>query len=178
MVSLRCKALVHEELEKLGLKHTVLDFGIVEIQDVLTTKKRAQLKETLRQSGWELLDNKKSRLIEQIKHLIIERIRADKSTEVSYADYISKKLGYEYNYLANLFAEVQAITIQQFIILEKIERIKELLFYEGPSLKEIANQLHYSSVAQLSGQFKKITGLSPSFYQQLRKNRTRALQKE
>ncbi len=172
MVSLRCKTLVQEDLKKLGLRHTVLDFGIVEILEDITKKQRTQLKATLLRSGWELLDDKRSMLIEKVKNIIIETLhRAGDLPKVAYSDYISKKLGHDYLYLSNIFAEVQGITIQQFIVLQKVERIKELLLYDELNLTQISYKLHYSSVAHLSNQFKKITGLSPSFYKKLKEER-------
>lgn len=172
MVSLRCKMLVKEELKKLGLKYVVVDLGVVEILEDITIQQREQFKANLLKSGLELLDDKKSILIEKIKNVITEMIHySEELPQVNYSDYISEKLGYDYTYLANTFSEVKGITIQQFIIIHKIERIKELLIYNELSLTEISYKLHYSSVAHLSNQFKKITGLTPSFYKQLKNKR-------
>ena len=174
MVSLRCKAIVREELAKLGLQseHVVIDLGVVEVLKDITEQQQEVLKENLNKAGLEVLDNKKSRLIEKIKNVIIKMIQSDELPEFNYSDFISKKLNYDYTYLANIFSEVKGITIQQFIIIHKIERVKELLLYDELTLTQIANKLHYSSVAHLSNQFKKITGLSPSFYKQLKNKRT------
>ena len=172
MVSLRCKMMVKEELDKLGLKFVVIDLGMVEVLEDITREQREQLKANLLMSGLELLDDKKSILIEKIKNAITEMIHhTDELPKVNFSDYISQKLGYDYTYLANTFAEVKGITIQQFIIINKIERVKELLLYDELNLTEIADKLHYSSVAHLSNQFKKVTGLSPSFYKQLKQKR-------
>jgi len=172
MVSLRCKMMVKEELLKLGLHYVVVDLGMIEILEDITLEQRLQLKQNLMKSGLELLDDKKSILIEKIKNLIIEMIHyTDELPKVNYSDYISEKLGYDYTYLANIFSEVKGITIQQFIILHKIERVKELLIYDELNLTEISYKLHYSSVAHLSNQFKKITGLTPTFYKQLKNKR-------
>ena len=172
MVSLRCKLMVMEELKKLGLRHVVVDLGTVEILEEVTETQREQLKTNLLRSGLELLDNKKSILIEKIKNVITEMIHySDELPKLNYSDYISEKLDYDYTYLANLFSEVKGITIQQFIIYHKIERVKELLLYDELNLTEISHKLHYSSVAHLSNQFKKVTGLSPSFYKQLKQKR-------
>jgi AraC-like DNA-binding protein len=172
MVSLRCKMMVKEELKKLGLHYVVIDLGVVEILEEMTDEQRRQLKENLLKSGLELLDDKKNILIEKIKNVITEMIHySDELPKVNYSDYISEKLGYDYTYLANIFSEVKGITIQQFIIIHKIERVKELLLYDELSLTEISHNLHYSSVAHLSNQFKKVTGLSPSFYKQLKEKR-------
>ena len=172
MVSLRCKMLVNEELDKMGLLHAVVDLGVVEVFDPLTETQREQLKSNLLKSGLELLDDKKSVLIEKIKAVIIEMIHyTDELPKINYSDYISEKLGYDYTYLANIFSEVKGITIQQFIIMHKIEKIKELLLYDELNLSEISYKLHYSSPAHLSNQFKKVTGLTPSFFKQMKQKR-------
>ena len=177
MVSLRCKMMVKEELKKLGIKYVAVELGMVEILEDLTQEQREQLKVNLHKSGLELLDNKKSILIEKIKNVITEMIHySDELPKVNYSEYISKKLGYDYTYLANTFSEVKGITIQQFIINHKIERVKELLLYDELNLTEISYKLNYSSVAHLSNQFKKVTGLSPSFYKQLGQKRKNNLE--
>ena len=172
MVSLRCKMMVKEELKKLGLHYVIVDLGMVEILEDITQEQREQLKENLLKSGLELLDDKKSILVERIKNAIIEMIHySEELPQVNYSDYISEKLNHNYTYLANVFSEVKGITIQQFIIIHKIERVKELILYDELNLTEISYKLHYSSVAHLSNQFKKITGLTPSFYKQLKQKR-------
>jgi len=172
MVSLRCKMLVKEELANLGLHYVIIDLGMVEIMETITQKQHDQLKENLLKSGLELLDDKKSVLIEKIKNVVIEMIHyADEIPKVNYSEYLSEKLHYDYTYLSNMFSEVKGITIQQFIIIHKIEKVKELLLYDELNLTEISYQLHYSSVAHLSNQFKKVTGLSPSYYKQLQLKR-------
>ncbi|MFC2152318.1 helix-turn-helix domain-containing protein [Bacteroidota bacterium] len=177
MVSLRCKMVVKDELKKLGLKYVFVDLGMVEILEDISQEQREQLKRNLLKSGLELLDDKKSILIEKIKNVITEMIHyTEELPKVNYSDYISEKLGYDYTYLANTFSEVKGITIQQFIIFHKVERIKELLLYDELSLTEISYKLHYSSVAHLSNQFKKVTGLSPSFYKQLKHKRKNNLE--
>ena len=177
MVSLRCKMMVKEELKKLGLKYVVVDLGMVEILEDITKTQREKFRRNLLKSGLELLDNKKSILIEKIKNVITEMIHySDELPGENYSDYISEKLGYNYTYLANTFSEVKGITIQQFIIIHKIERVKELLLYNEHTLTEIAHKLHYSSVGHLSNQFKKVTGLSPSYYKQLKQKRKNNLE--
>ncbi|CAN5378589.1 hypothetical protein BH10BAC1_BH10BAC1_06570 [soil metagenome] len=172
MVSLRCKMIVQEELKKLGLHYIIVDLGMVEILEDISTEQTKKLKEKLLKSGLELLDNKKSILIEKIKNVITEMIHySDELPKVNYSDFISEKLNYDYTYLSNIFSEVKGITIQQFIIIHKIERVKELLLYDELNLTEISYKLHYSSVSHLSKQFKKVTGLSPSFYKQLKQKR-------
>jgi YesN/AraC family two-component response regulator len=177
MVSLRCKMLVKEELKKLGLQFVVVDLGTVEIMGDLTHDLHDKLKANLLKSGLELLDDKKSILIEKIINVIVEMIQySDEMPNVNYSNYISEKLNYDYTYLSNIFSEVKGITIQQFIIIHKIERVKELLLYDELNLSEISYKLNYSSVAHLSNQFKKITGLTPSYYKKLKKKRTSNLE--
>jgi AraC-like DNA-binding protein len=164
---------VKEELEKLGLHYIIVELGTVEILEELKQEQRDQLKANLSKSGLELLDDKKSILIEKIKNVIIELIHySEELPKVNYSDYISEKLKYDYTYLANVFSEVKGISIQHFIIIHKIERVKELLLYDELDLTEISYRMNYSSVSHLSNQFKKVTGLSPSYYKHLRQKRT------
>lgn len=177
MVSLRCKMMVAEELQKLDIPFNVLDLGMVEITGDILPAQLALLKLNLLASGLELMDDKKSILIEKIKNLIVQMVHySEELPRVNHSDYISEQLGYDYTYLANIFSEVKGITIQQFIIIHKIERVKELILYDELSLTEISQKLHYSSVAYLSNQFKHITGLSPSFYKQLKGKRKENLE--
>lgn len=177
MVSLRCKMVVKDELTKLGFHNATVDLGMAEILEDLTLDLRETLRINLLRFGLELLEDKKSILIEQIKNVIIEMIHyADETPKVNYSDYISEKLKYDYTYLSNTFSEVKGITIQQFIIIHKIEKVKELLLYDELNLTEISYRLNYSSVSHLSNQFKKITGLSPSFYKQLKQKRSSNLE--
>jgi len=169
--------IVKDELKNLGLHYVIVDLGVVDILENITEEQREQLKINLLRSGLEVLDNKRTILIEKIKNVIIEMIHySDELPAVNYSDYISEKLHYDYNYLSNIFSEVKGITIQQFIITHKIEKVKELLLYNELTLTEIAYKLHYSSVAHLSNQFKKITGLSPSYYKLLKQKRRRNLE--
>ena len=157
MVSLRCKMMVKDELAKLGLHFVNLDLGVVDILENITQEQHEKLKENLALSGLELLDDKKSVLIERIKNVIVEMIHYNNELpNVNYSDYISTKLNYDYTYLSNLFSEVKGVTIQHFIILHKIEKVKELLLYEEHNLTEISYLMNYSSVAHLSNQFKKL----------------------
>ena len=177
MVSLRCKMIVKEELKKLGLQYVIIELGKVDIMEDITPEQHDQLKENLLKSGLELLDDKRAILIERIKNVIIEMIHyADELPKINYSDYISEKLNYDYTYLSNIFSEVKGITIQHYIIINKIEKAKELLLYGELNLTEISYLLHYSSVAHLSNQFKKITGLSPTFYKQLKQKRQENLE--
>jgi AraC-like DNA-binding protein len=177
MVSLRCKMMVKEELDKLGVDYVALDLGMVELARGLSEEQRHQFRENLLRSGLELLDDKKSILIERIKNLIIEMVHySDEVPKINFSDYLSQKLDYDYTYLSNIFSEVKGITIQQFIIINKIERVKELLLYNELNLTEIAYKLQYSSVSHLSNQFKKVTGLSPSFFRKLKQKRNENLE--
>jgi AraC-like DNA-binding protein len=172
MVSNRCKLAVKEELKKLGLHFIIVELGEIEIMEDLSEEQREQLKIVLFNIGLELMDDKKAILIEKIKNVITEMIHyTDETIKMNYSDYISEKLKYDYTYLSNLFSEVKSITIQQFIIINKIERAKELLLYDELNLTEISYKLNYSSVAHLSNQFKKITGLSPSHFKQMKNHR-------
>ena len=165
MVSLRCKMVVRAELAKLGLHCIALDLGVVDILEDITEAQYIELRGNLLESGLEIIADKKMILIERIKNVIVDMIHYnDTMPDVNYSDYLSKKLQYDYTYLSNVFSVVKGITIQQYIIMNKIERVKELLLYDELTLTEISYQLHYSSVAHLSNQFKTITGLSPSFY--------------
>lgn len=177
MVSLRCKLMVKEELNRIGLHSTAIDLGMVEILEDISDEQRAKLRENLLKSGLELLDDNKSILIERIKNVITEMIHySDELPTQNHSVYISEKLNYDYTYLSNIFSEVKGITIQQFIILNKIERVKELLLYDELNLTEISYKLHYSSVAHLSNQFKKITGLTPSYFKKMKKARKNNLE--
>lgn len=172
MVSIRCKMLVKEELKKLGLHFILVELGEVEIMEDISAEQEKHLKEALSHSGLELIDDKRAVLIEKIKMVITEMIHySDELPKVNYSDYISEKLNYDYTYLSNLFSEVRGITIQQYIIVHKIERAKELILYDELNLTQISYKLHYSSVAHLSNQFKKVTGLTPSHFKKLKDRR-------
>ena len=172
MVSNRCKTAVKEELKKLQLHFIVVDLGEIEIMETISAEQREQLKIALHNTGLELMDDKRAVLIEKIKNVIIEMVHhTDGIIKTNFSDFLSEKLNYDYTYLANLFSEVQGTTIEQFIISHKIERIKELIIYDELNITEIAWKMNYSSVAHLSNQFKKVTGLSPSHFKQLKNKR-------
>jgi AraC-like DNA-binding protein len=177
MVSIRCKMLVKAELKKLGLHYANVDLGVVEVMENITEQQHEQLKSALLKSGLELMEDKRAILIEKIQNVIIEMIHyEDELPKVNFSDYLSEKLNYDYTYLANLFSETKGITIEHFIILHKIERVKELIIYNELNLSEIAWRLHYSSVAHLSNQFKKITGLTPSYFKSLKRKKRSTLE--
>lgn len=168
MISLRCKIAVKTEFSKLGLHCVVVDLGAVEISRGISNEEKETLKLNLSKIGLELIEDKKHLLIEQITDVIIKMIHlSDEGLNVNYSDYLSEKLNYDYTYLSNLFSEAKGITIQQFIINYKIDRVKKLLLDDELTLTEISYKLNYSSVAHLSNQFKKITGLNPSSYKQM-----------
>ena len=177
MVSIRCKMVVKSELDKLGLHYTVVELGEVHVDEEVSDEQRNELRTALLQSGLELMDDKKAILVEKIKNVIIEMVHyEDELPKTNFSDYLSEKLNYNYTYLANLFSETKGITIEHFMILHKIERVKELILYDELNLSEIAWKLHYSSVAHLSHQFKKITGLTPSYFKTLREKRHETLE--
>lgn len=172
MVSNRCKIVVKEELKKLGLHYVLVELGEIDIMEVLTDEQLKDLKAALSVSGLELMDDKKSILIERIKTIIIEMIHhTNEDLKVNFSIFLTEKLDHNYSYMASLFSEVQGTTIEQYIILHKVERIKELIIYNELNITEIAWKMNYSSVAHLSNQFKKITGLSPSHFKQLKSKR-------
>lgn len=172
MVSNRCKMIVKEKVKNLGLNYVSVDLGEVDILEEISGRQREQLKSSLLKSGLLLMDDKRAMLIEKIKNVIITLIHhTDEIPKIKFSHYLSEKLGYNYTYLANIFSETQGITIEQFILLHKIERIKELIIYDELNLTEISHKLNYSSVGALSSQFKKITGLTPTFYKQLKDKR-------
>ena len=163
---------VKEELKKLGLHFIVVELGEVEIMETISAEQREVLKAGLVDSGLELMDDKRAVLIEKIKTVIIDMVHhSDEMIKTNFSDYLSDKLKHDYTYLANLFSEIQGITIEHFIINHKIERIKELIIYDELNITEIAWKMNYSSVAHLSNQFKKITGLSPTHFKQLKDKR-------
>ena len=169
MVSNRCKMILKSELEDLGLHYVMVELGEVEIMENISEDQRNLLNSNLEKSGLGLLSDKKRILIERVKNIITELVYySEEQPKVNLSEYLSNKLNYDYTYLANLFSENQGTTIEHFFLTHKIERVKELLVYEDFSLTEISYKLHYSSVAHLSNQFKKMTGLTSSNYKNLR----------
>ena len=160
---------VKSELEKLGLHYIRVELGEAEIMEDISPEQLKLLDVALRKTGLELMDDKKSVLVEKIKTIIIELVHySDEQIKINLSDYLSEKLNHNYTYLSNLFSEVKGTTIEQFYLTHKIERVKELLVYDELNLTEIAYKLHYSSVAHLSNQFKKMTGLTPSHFKNLK----------
>ena len=174
---MRCKMVVKAELKKLGVHFVFVELGKAETIESLSEDQLVELKKGLLKSGLELMDDKKSILIQKIKNVIIELVHySEEPLTVKFSNYLSEKLDHDYTYMANLFSEVQGTTIEKFLIAHKIERVKELLVYNEFNLTEIAYLMHYSSVAHLSTQFKKITGLTPSHFKQLRVKRRNMLE--
>lgn len=177
MISNRCKMVVKEVLNELDLHFVFVDLGEIDVMEDLTAEQLVLLKKALLEAGLELMDDKRGMLIEKIKNVIIEMVhRSDEVIKINFSDYLSEKLNFDYTYMSNVFSEVQGITIQQFIINHKIERIKELILYNEMNLTEISFKLNYSSVSHLSSQFKKVTGLSPSIYKQLKDKKRIAIE--
>ena len=169
MVSVRCKVQVQAKLDKLGLHYGQVDLGEVEFKEDITPEQHERLQHELQDLGVELLDSANGHLIEQVQALIIQLVHhADTLPKMKNSDYISQQLKREYTPVATLFSEATGVTIERSIIRHKIERVKELLLYDELNLSEIADKMNYCSVAHLSGQFKKETGLTPTFFKQLR----------
>jgi AraC-like DNA-binding protein len=169
MVCSRCKLVVKSELEKLGLRPISVELGEVELENETIENQKEELLKRMHSLGFDLIDDKKSKIIERIKNLIIELIYSkNNELSVNLSDYLAEDLLQDYSSLSNLFSEVESITIEHYFISQKIERVKELLTYDELSLSEIAFQLNYSSVAHLSNQFKKITGLTPTHFKKLK----------
>jgi AraC-like DNA-binding protein len=177
MVCSRCKMVVKNELVKLGLQPSSVELGEIIISEELDTLKKEQLNLALLSLGFVLIDDRKSRIIEKIKTEIIELVHhSDLQLKSKFSNYISNQLHHDYNYLSNLFSEVEGITIEQFLISQKIEKVKELLVYDEFSLSEIAIQMNYSSVSHLSKQFKKATGFTPTYYKNLKERKRTSIE--
>ncbi len=177
MVCIRCQMVVKAELENLGLHFVNVKIGEAEIIETIAQEQLDQLDKALKKSGLHLMDDKKSVIVEKIKNAVIELVHyTEDQLKVNLSDYLSEKLNYNYTYLANLFSEVKGITIEKFFIAHKIEKAKELIVYDELNLSEIAFKLHYSSVAHLSNQFKKFTGLTPSHFKKLKHKRRSTLE--
>ena len=177
MVSLRCKNVVKEALTELNIPYKCVALGEIELSGKISTEKRLQLQTILLQSGLELIDDRKAILIGKIKSVIVEMVHYEEGyPRVKFSEYLSQKLQYDYTYLSNLFSEITGTTIEHYLIAHKIEKVKELLIYDELSLTQIAYTLHYSSVAHLSNQFKKVTGLTPTFFKQLKVKKRNTLE--
>ena len=176
MVSLRCKMLVNAELKKLGLHYVVIDLGEVEILENISHEQHSTLKRELLKLGFELMDDEKAMIIEKIKNTIIEMVHhTNEFPKINFPHYLADQLCCDYAFLADLFSETEGTTIEHFMLMHKIERVKELIIYNELNLTEIARKLQYSSVSVLSNQFKKSTGLTPSFFKSLKRKKKNVL---
>lgn len=172
MVCNRCKMVVKAELEKAGITAKSVELGEIEIEKEPTPAQISKFDLAIKALGFERIDDKKSRIIEKIKNCIVSLIHhSGDNIKTNLSDFISDKLHYDYSYLSNLFSEVEGTTIEKYFIVQRIEKAKELLVYNELSLSEIADRLGYSSAAYLSSQFKKVTGLTPSFYKSLKEHK-------
>lgn len=177
MVSIRCKMVVKEAFKKVGLHYVTVNLGEVEVLEKMTDKQREKLKAILLKAKLELMDDKKAILIERIKNVIVEMVHySDDLPKTNFSDYLASKLKHDYTYMANIFSETQGTTIEHHIIMHKIEKVKELIIYDELNLSEIAYKLHYSSVSHLSHQFKKITGLTPTYFKTLKNKKLTMLE--
>lgn len=170
MVSLRCKMMVKAELEKLGITYTSIELGEVQLAGTITESVKHELKKALHKSGLELMYDKKAMLIEKIINIIVEMVHySDEYPDVNFSTFLSEKMEQDYHKMADIFSKTKGVTIEHFIILHKVERVKELIIYDDLNLTEISYKMHYSSVAHLSKQFKQVTGLTPTFFKSLAK---------
>lgn len=177
MVSIRCKMVVKEAFKKLGLHYVTVNLGEVNVLENITDSQREKLKVILLKSKLELMDDKKAILIERIKAVIVEMVHySDNLPKTNFSDFLAKKLNYDYTYLANIFSETQGTNIEHYVIMHKIEKVKELIIYDELNFTEIAFKLHYSGVAHLSSQFKKLTGLTPSYFKSLKNKKLSMLE--
>ncbi|MFD2146193.1 helix-turn-helix domain-containing protein [Mucilaginibacter antarcticus] len=171
MVCIRCKILVKQQLKKLAIPYMAVELGEVEITGDISSEQMADFKTALQRFGLDVLDNRKSLLIDKIKKVIIELIHYEEGlVKLNFSDHLSKKLNHDYTYMANLFSEVEGINVEHYLITHKIERVKELLIYDKLSLTAISYKLQYSSVAHLCNQFKKITGLTPTHFKKFKEH--------
>lgn len=173
MVCNRCIKVVNDELAKLNISIQAIELGKVTTKETLNEEQTQQVKDVLSENGFELIDDRKSRIIDKIKTVIIEKIHHsnEAAKPINSSEYITRKIGFDYSYLSNLFSSVEGITIEKYIINQKIERVKELLVYDELNLNEISYRLGYSSVQHLSNQFKKVTGLTPTHFKRLKENK-------
>lgn len=177
MVCSRCKMVVEAQLKSKGLRPLSVNLGEVEIEGDLSKDQLSQLDTSLKSVGFELIDNKKSQTIEKIKNAIVTLVHhSDHNLKTNLSDFITSQIHQDYNYLSNLFSEVEGTTIEKYFIAQRIERVKELIVYDELSLSEISDQLGYSSVAYLSNQFKKVTGFTPSYFKSLKEHKRKNIE--
>ena len=179
MVCNRCIKVVDEEISKLGFEIKSIELGKVVLSRIPNDNEKEKIEASLLNNGFELIDDKKSKTIAEIKTIIIEHVHYDKekNEHTNFSDFLAKKMGYDYSYLSNLFSSVEGTTIEKYIINQKIEKVKELLVYGELTLNEISYYMGYSSVQHLSNQFKKTTGLSPSHFKKIKENKRKPIDK-
>jgi len=178
MVCNRCIMVVQNELNKLGLEIKNIKLGEVTLEKEPNSNERDALEGVLVPLGFQVIDDKKSRIIEKIKNIIIDLVHyQNNEAKTNLSDILSERLNHDYNYISNLFSEVETTTIEKYFIAQRVEKVKELLVYDELSLSEIAYRLNYSSVSYLSNQFKKVTGLTPSHFKQIREDKRKPLDK-
>lgn len=179
MVCDRCKMAIKDQLEKNGIGYTTIDLGEVELPDSPSREQLEKFSSDITQLGFEIIEDKTARIVSSIKGAVLEYVRdsTSKSRKLKFSSYLSDKLNKDYNYISNLFSELEGTTIEQYLIHQKIERVKELLVYDELNLSEVAHQLGYSSVQHLSTQFKKVTGLTPTHFKQVGVKKRTALDK-
>jgi AraC-like DNA-binding protein len=176
MVCNRCIIMVKQVLEKLGVAHINVQLGEIELEEDLSIEQLSELTKQLHELGFELIDDRKKRIIEKIKNRIIKLVhQSNELPKHNISDILSEELHYDYNYLSSFFSEIENTTIEKYIISQKVERVKELLVYDELTLNEIADQMGYSSVAHLSNQFKKVTGLTPGYFKKIKENKRKPL---
>ena len=176
MVCKRCILVVENELERLGIQTLKVSLGEIELKNTIDAAAKMELDEHLKSFGFELIDDKKGKLIEQIKTLIIDLVHHKNGVlSINLSDFLANQLHYDYSYLSHLFSEIEGTTLEHYFIAQKIEKVKELLVYNELTLSEIADQLNYSSVAHLSSQFKKMTGLTPSHFKKVKQEKRKPL---
>lgn len=177
MVCNRCIMVVQQILDKLNISYTSVHLGEINMKDEISKVLHDQLRDDLGEVGFELLDDRRHKLVEKVKNLLIERLYGEVgvSMKVNFSTFLQQELTIDYNYLSNLFSQTEGVTIEQFIIMQRIERAKELLVYDELTLSEIAYKLDYSSVQHLSTQFKKITGLTPSHFKSIKEKKRKPI---
>jgi len=175
MVCSRCIKVVREEFERLGHTPVKVELGVVEVAEDIAPAQRKELSEALQVNGFEILQDRRGWIIEQVKHVIIDLVQNPHKVKKNYSTYLAQETGLEYHYVSGLFSSTENITIEQYIILQKIERAKELILYDEMSLSQIAKTMGYSSASHLSNQFRKVTGLSPSYFKELRSEKRKMI---
>ncbi len=177
MVSSRCIMMVEAKLEQLGILYTQVGLGEVHIVGTISKQKCHELELALNEIGLELLDNKRTQLVEKIKNVVVEMVHhKEELPRVNFSDYLTEKLNMDYTTMSTIFSHTKGITIEHFIVINKIEKVKELLTYDELSIKEIACKMNYSGASHLSNQFKKVTGLTPSYYKTMKNFRRNGLE--